>query len=250
MTKAQNNMSMTQPKPWRAWTNEHRFTFLLCGLVVMIFASPITSVLRDGQPPTLFYRLLVLVGFTVILLSSLFAVSGSKRHLIVAALLSVPPVICQSIHAVRPNEQLSAFGYGFTILFLAYIIALVIRALFQQRTITADLICASLCAYLLLGVCWAFVYAFIECQMPGSFHMSDVHLAEAESLEVSRAHLGFAMYYSFVTLSTLGSGDVIPVNSISRVFSYSEAVAGQVYLAVLVARLVGLHISQTLMREK
>jgi hypothetical protein len=243
-------MQTTELKPWRVWMKAHRFTVLLCGLAVMIFVSPIANVLRQGRPPTLFSRLLILVCFTIMLLAALFAISRSKRHLIVAGFLSVPSVLLQSINAVRPSDQINAWGYGFTILFLGYIVALVIQALFQQRSITADTICASLCAYLLLGVCWAFIYAFIEDQMPGSFSISDVHLPKAGTLEVSGAHLGFATYYSFVTLSTLGYGDVIPINSIARVFSYSEAVVGQIYLAVLVARLVGLHISQTLMREE
>ena len=124
------------------------------------------------------------------------------------------------------------------------------EALFRQRTITTDLICASLCAYLLLGICWAFGYSLTEILEPGSFYISDVHGEASSTLNKSGAQLGFAMYYSFVTLSTLGYGDVIPVNSTSRVLAYSEAVMGQIYLAVLVARLVGLHISQTLMREE
>jgi voltage-gated potassium channel len=240
-------MNPTQAKPWRAWTQHHRFTVLLCGLAVMIFASPIINALRNG-PPSLFSRLLVLVCFSVMLLSALFAISQARRHLIIATVLCVPTVVLQSINAVRPHEQVSAYGYGFSVLFLAYIIVLVIQALFQQRSITGDTICASLCAYLLLGMCWAFIYVFIEYQWPGSFSISDVHSLEAGkvNVNVSGAHLGFATYYSFVTLSTLGYGDVIPIKTISRVFSYSEAVLGQIYLAVLVARLVGLHISQSM----
>lgn len=235
----------TENRPWRTWRKQHRFTVLLCGLSLMIFASPIVKLLRPG-PPNLFSRLLVLACFALMLLSAIFVISGSRRHLVVGVILSIPTVLLQSVNAVRPSEQLSAWGYAVTILFLGYIVALVIQALFQQRTITADSICASLCAYLLLGIAWAFIYALIEHQMPESFHISKAHLTDTDQLNVNGAHLGFAIYYSFVTLSTLGYGDVIPVNSISRVFSYSEAVVGQIYLAVLVARLVGLHISQSL----
>ena len=70
------------------------------------------------------------------------------------------------------------------------------------------------------------------------------------NLWIIAAGSGLAFYYSFVTLSTLGYGDVSPLNPIARMFSYTEAITGQVYLAVLVARLVGLHISQTLIGEK
>lgn len=225
-----------------------RFIVLLCGLVVMIFASPIADRLRDG-PPSLLSRLLISACMSLMLLSALFAISRSRRNLIIATTLSIPSIVLHSIHAVRPGGQIAAWAYAFAIVYLWYIILLVIQALFQERTITADTICASLCAYLLLGVCWAYIYVFIEYQLPDSFSISDVHMRATSQLKESGGHLSFAVYYSFITLSTLGYGDVIPINPISRAFSYSEAVAGQIYLAILVARLVGLHISQTLTRD-
>jgi voltage-gated potassium channel len=226
-----------------------RFTVLLCGLVILIFASPIADRLHHG-PPGLVSRLLILACFSLMLLSALFAISCSHRHLVVASILSIPSIVLQSAHAVRPSDLVGAWGDAFTVLYLWYIISLVIQALFQKRTVTADTICASLCVYLLLGLCWAYIYTFVEYQLPGSFSISDVHMSVPGELNVSGSHMGFAVYYSFVTLSTLGYGDVLPVNSISRAFSYSEAIAGQIYLAILVARLVGLHISQTLVRHE
>ena len=225
-----------------------RFIVLLCGLVIMIFASPIADKLRQG-PPGLVSRLLILACFFLMLLSAFFAISRSRRHVVVASILSIPSIVLQGVHAVRPIDQVGAWGDVFTVLYLWYIISLVIQALFQKRTVTADTICASLCVYLLLGLCWAYIYTLIEYQLPNSFSISDVHMSTSGKFNVSGSHMGFAVYYSFVTLSTLGYGDVLPVNSISRAFSYSEAVAGQIYLAILVARLVGLHISQTLARD-
>ena len=176
----------------------------------------------------------------------MFAISGSRRHLMVGMVLAMPAILLQNINAVRPSSQINAWGSVFTILFLGYIIILIIVALFQQRNIDANLICASLCAYLLLGLCWAFIYSFIEIMQPDSFSISAAHDDITEALSVSGPQSGFAVYYSFVTLSTLGYGDVIPVTPIARVFSYAEAVTGQLYLAVLVARLVGMHISQSM----
>lgn len=219
---------------------EHRFSVLLCALSLMMFASPIAIGERE-RAPTLFSRLLVLAFINLMLLSALFAISRSRRQLIVAAFLSVPSVILMSVNAVYENDQTRGWGYVLTILFLGYTISLIIAALFRQRTITGDIICASLCAYLLLGSCWAYVYSLTEILLPGSF---------SEELNVSGARSGLAFYYSFVTLSTLGYGDVSPLNPIARMFSYAEAVTGQIYLAVLVARLVGLHISQTLVGER
>lgn len=228
----------------------NRFSVLLCGLIVPIFVAPIANAFRS---PALLSRLLVLIGFSLMLLTALFAISQSRRHLVIAAFLSVPSVILQTVNtlpALEGNDQIRGWGYLFTIIFLGYIAVLTVGALFRQRTITTNLICASLCAYLLLGLCWAFAYSLIEILNPESFSIADAHTDASAGLNTSGTHFGFALYYSFVTLTTLGYGDVIPILPISRGFSYGEAVMGQIYLAVLVARLVGLHIAQTLMGEE
>ena len=233
-------------KHLRAWLMGNRFTVLLCALMILVFASPIADVVRK-KSPGLFSQLLVLICLDIMLLSALFAISRSRRQLITAALLSVPGLILQIVDTFYATAQIRGCGYLFTIVFLGYVIVLIIKALFRQRTVNANIICASLCAYLLIGLLWAFIYSLIEIFLPGSFSISDAHLDVSRDLNVTGAQSGFAIYYSLITLSTLGYGDVIAVNPISRAFAYSEAVIGQIYLAVLVARLVGLQISQTLL---
>lgn len=228
----------------------NRFSVLLCGLIILIFVAPIGNAFR---PPALLSRLLVVIGFSLMLLTALFAIGRSRRELRIAVILSVPSVILQvlcTLPTLQENDYIRVWGCLLAIIFLAYIVIITIGALFRQRTITTDLICASLCAYLLLGVCWAFGYSLIEILNSGSFSIADTHTDASGGLNISGTHFGFALYYSFVTLTTLGYGDVIPILPISRSFSYGEAVMGQIYLAVLVARLVGLHISQTLMCEE
>ena len=234
-----------QPKGWKVWVVRNRFTILLCALALLVFAGPITNAVRD-KSPALFSRLLVSACFSLMLLSALVAISRSRRRLIVAAFLSAPAVLFQSVSTLDVNDHVRVVGYVLTIIFLGYVVAMIIGALFRRRAITTDMICASLCAYLLLGVCWAFVYSLTELLLPGSFSISESHLDVSGELNVSGAQSAFAIYYSFITLSTLGYGDVIPVNPVSRALSYSEAVTGQIYMAVLVARLVGLQISQAL----
>jgi len=224
----------------------HRFSALLCALILLMIGSPIAKALHT---PTLFARLLVLGCMMFMLLTALFAISRSRRQLMIAGLLSVPAVFLQVIDVFHENTYVKGGADALTIVFLAYVITLIIKALFQQRRITTDMLCASLCAYLLIGICWAFVYSLVEMLQPGSFSISDAHQDIVTSLNVTGEHAGFAVYYSFVTLSTLGYGDVIPVHAVARVCSYSEALFGQIYLAMLVARLVGLHISQSLREE-
>jgi voltage-gated potassium channel Kch len=107
--------------------------------------------------------------------------------------------------------------------------------------VTVDTICASLCIYLLLGVCWSGIHVLAEVLEPGSFQLPG-HGPDAQFVD-------FALYYSLVTMTTLGYGDVIPSSPSTRMFAATEAIMGQLYIAVLVARLVGLHIAQAASRS-
>jgi hypothetical protein len=109
--------------------------------------------------------------------------------------------------------------------------------------VTADKIYASLCVYLLLGLLWACGYLALELLRPGSLQVDGVDLAT--SVGDAEGMLSHCFYYSFVTLTTLGYGDVKPTTPPAQSLAYVEALTGQLYLAVLVARLVALHIASS-----
>ena len=107
-----------------------------------------------------------------------------------------------------------------------------------------DLIKAALCAYLVIGLMCAAQYAAIEAIWPGSFQLPDDGASFATpGFNVDEAVL--RIYFSFVTLLTLGYGDVYPIGAVARIATVVEAFAGQIVLVVLVARLVGVHVAQS-----
>jgi len=87
---------------------------------------------------------------------------------------------------------------------------------------------------------WAFVYSVLESIHPGSFATGEGQIEGGRRLYI---------YYSFVTITTLGYGDITPTTDLASTFSFLEAVIGQLYLAVLIARLVGVHIAQSMNRK-
>src|SRR6202011_2827533 len=117
----------------------------------------------------------------------------------------------------------------FCVSILAYVL--------HSGRVTSDKIFAPICVYLLLGFVWSYAYALLDDMQPGSI---------ADSPETGRTDdVGRIMqlrYFSFAPLTTLGYGDILPRSSTARTMATLEAVMGQIYLAVLVARLVGLHI--------
>jgi len=96
--------------------------------------------------------------------------------------------------------------------------------------------------YLLIGVTWSFFYAMVEISSPGAFNFGLLAAQAGDS--AARGALHFFTYYSLVTLSTLGYGDITPLSPFARSLSALEAITGQLFIAITIARLVGTHIAQ------
>ncbi len=114
------------------------------------------------------------------------------------------------------------------------------ESVFVNGPINANRIIGAVSIYLVLGLIWAFLYSILETLQPGSFTMANDGAGKglAENL------VSHSIYFSSVTLTTLGYGDIVPISRPARMFATLEATLGQLYIAIVIARLVGLHISQ------
>jgi voltage-gated potassium channel len=126
--------------------------------------------------------------------------------------------------------------------FFAFTLYSVLRAILT-RQVTGDAIFGTICGYLLLGIIWSLLYSAVDTAFPGSFHLL---ATQGGTVAAARPDRGTLAYFSFVTLATLGYGDVTPVTPLARTLAWIEAVAGQFYLAILVAGLVGFKVTQAL----
>lgn len=222
----------------------HRFVSLLGALIALLLSTPLVRLLRPGVHPWLAH-VTVSVLFAAMLLSAVFAACRSRRSVIVAMCLAMPAFLLQELGLLLDWNGVVVTAHLFSIAFLAYTVAVILKFLFASQRVTFNTIAASLCVYLLLGVLWANAYSLIDILQPDSFHFAFAGDDEGPMMRFGGRHSVFPIYYSFVTLSTLGYGDIIPNSSPARLFAAVEAIVGQLYLAVLVARLVGLHISQS-----
>ena len=114
----------------------------------------------------------------------------------------------------------------------------ILRVVFRSERITVDSIFGSIVAYQLIGLFFAGVYTLLMLADPGSFRGAGVASAAPSLLQNDMA------YYSFVTLATLGYGDIVPASSIARSIAVTEALVGQFYVAVVVALLIGAYLSR------
>src|SRR5262249_15796911 len=114
--------------------------------------------------------------------------------------------------------------------------------------VSVNTLCAALSVYLLLGVLWALAYSVIDWLDPSAFTSS---LSESRvALRIGRGNSTAVLYFSFTSMTSLGSGDTLPTSPASRMLAGLEGIVGQLYLTVLVARLVGLHIADSLRQDR
>jgi hypothetical protein len=127
------------------------------------------------------------------------------------------------------------------IIFLGFVATTILRTILTQGRISTDSIFGAICAYLILGMAWGSLYAVVEVMQPGSFQATGELAAALQAAETRGPTL---VYYSFVTLTTMGYGDITPVAPAARTLAWLEAMTGQFYIAVLVAALVGIRVSR------
>ena len=139
------------------------------------------------------------------------------------------------LHTIFAHEWALYVNLVVALLFYLFTTMLAFEALFTGEQIDLNMIMGSICVYILVGICWSIFYFFESVIHPGAFNGIDV--------EIGKSRFTDLLYYSYVTLSTLGYGDITPVTPIARTLAFLEALFGQFYIAILVASFVGLQIS-------
>ena len=208
---------------------------LLLALLVSFFVYPVlgqdvvTRVVLDGYVMT-------------VLVAMLFAV-GRYRKLAVATLV---------VGVVNYASDVAGYFYDVPVLggarivldllFLGIALGVMLASVLRSERVTAGKIYSAIAVYLLIGLTWAFLFDLLEFVQPGSFHLPGLNPTAGDEPYLRRYDPTNSIYFSFVTLTTLGFGDVTPATILARTLVWLEAVTGQMYLAVLVARLVSLQI--------
>jgi hypothetical protein len=132
----------------------------------------------------------------------------------------------------------------FSALFFIFLVWVILRDIYSGNRVTSERIFGALCAYLFIGVTFALLYAHLEFRQPGvqAFNVPNEVVLDSTSSEVGLVPI--FIYYSFVTLTTLGYGDITPMTDAARTLAWMEALLGQLYLAVMVAGFVAEHMSR------
>lgn len=181
-------------------------------------------------------RLVLDLSLMSMLILSAYICSSNKKYLIVAIILAAPAII----RLFFPGTEVDEITLLFNASFFAFVIGILLHLLFTTTYVTKDVIYAALSAYFLVGVLYGITFTLLECFFPGSFTFP-------QPIEDHTFYTAFGqdlIYFSFVTLTTSGYGDIVPLSPPAKFMSILEAITGQIYLTVMIARLIGIHISQ------
>lgn len=234
---------------WFRAMRQHRFDILLASLLALMVTAPLLHIVWPLGRPFVAHLIMLLV-FGLMLLSAVLAACVEKKEIYVALGLAVPGFLLDAVGVLAGLTGLAVAGHLFETVFMVYTVVLVLRLIFAARRVTSNVIWAALCVYLLLGVLWANVFSLLDTIQPGSFHFSFVEGNQQELMRLGGSNSIYPLYYSLVTMTTLGYGDIVPITVATRMLAAVEALTGQLYLAVLVARLVGMHASRSAAEEE
>jgi Ion channel len=203
---------------------------LLIALAVLLICAPFVEELEGGH-------LILSVLFSLVLIAAVFAVADRKRTLAIALVLAVPAITARWINHFRPDLVHPSVFLVCALVLLGFVIGHLLHFILHAPVVTVDVLCASIAAYLMLGLMWTVAYWLVDQLTPGGAFSFNTNRG-AQSMN---GFTGF--YFSFITLSTVGFGDITPVSQAARWLAAMEAMTGLLYVAVLIARLVSLYSS-------
>jgi voltage-gated potassium channel Kch len=196
----------------------------LAALVLMLVATPFFRGFKGGP-------LYEAVLFTIVMCTGLIA-SGSRRKLAFALVSFALAAIW--LNQLRPQAYLALTYLLPAMTFLIVVIASLLGFILRAKGVDANVLCAGISIYLILGLLWGLAYTLVAQLNPNAFSHNIPGTATTMS--------GFtAIYFSFMTLMTVGYGDITPVADVARMLAMVEAMTGTLFVGVLIARLVSLY---------
>jgi hypothetical protein len=202
-----------------------RCFYLFVTMLALVAIAPFIDPLRDG----VFLRNLI---NAFVILSAVAAVGRSTVSFFVVLALAAPALGFRWLSIESGNPAFFDLSLRLDAAVYAATIVLLLRYVFDRECMTADRLWGAAAAYLMIGVLWSFLYTIIDRAAPHSFTVG----GEAASVQLLDV-----LYFSFATLTSNGFGDIVPLTAPARTAFVVEAIIGQLFLAILIAKLVGVY---------
>jgi hypothetical protein len=207
-----------------------RYWVVLLGMLMVLGLAPLLATVRmEGRDAGIAGMMLPLFA--------VWAATDSRRELIIASLLGLASLVINAWATGHPGTGPTPIATGTALLFAAFTTFVLLRGVLRSRTITGDVLAGAMAAYLMLGFAWALVHV-LAVQVGGGEYSVPLIKPSGD------ADLKTAIYFSFITLMTIGFGDITPVSPWSRSLTILEGFTGFVFGTVVLAALVAAHLHQ------
>jgi hypothetical protein len=174
---------------------------------------------------------------TVVFFSSIFNCKHSRKIQIAVTILGLPALVLPWINFYEASEKLLIFNAIFSALFIGSIAASILYDVILRARVTMETLRGVICAYFMVAFSFAYIYYLIEMIIPGTMHFGN----QVISVHNFPQFLSEMFYFSFITLLTIGYGDITAALDIGQTVAVVEGIIGQFYIAILVARLVSVY---------
>lgn len=225
----------------------HRHSAMLCAIVAFFAVRPLIG---DGRFATALFS----VALVMLMIVALYAVmfdqlvgeertlqADRRRNSVIGWTLAIVAIGFRFAMFFSSSRWLTVFGQLSWMLFFLFVAWNELQAVLRQKQITGETISMAISVYLLLGLIWSFLYGVIYRLQPHAFSLNGT---VSELVGPGHTISPVLVYFSFITLATIGYGDIAPVTLQARYAAFAEGITGQFYLAILVARLVSMQLVQ------
>ena len=200
----------------------------LCALVLLFIVAPFVDHLPHG-------RFIEAVMLTIVMVSAVMAVGARKRTLVWSIVLLSPVVVARWADHIAADATPDWVFPLTGVVFVGFVAFHLFRYMLLAPRVNTEVLCTGVAMFLTLAMWWAFAYVLVGQLVPDSFAYTT---GKTEDQHMQ----GFiAIYFSLVTLCTVGLGDIVPVSGPARMLAMLEGVTGVFYVAIMVARLVSLY---------
>jgi len=215
------------------------FTYLLLGLLVTLLLGPICAELidPDGAYANLFKNatnFIIQASFSLTLIIGIWSFIESRVWFSIGVVLAIIAVGSTVIEAVSADWNMDLVTMVAILAFCMLTVVIATLNVIRSKRMDRNQLTAAICIYLLLGIILAILNMIVLKHIPGSFKGISPDVQNGLDM----------IYFTFVTMTTLGYGDISPVGPLARALAYMAAVAGQFYVALLVGMMVGQYIRQ------